>query len=85
MTTEAFVAYRVITLNDRDEFNVDAFTAIHPDDFEARGYKVTGTEKRASLRSELRFQPKLEGFCGPMWGGDHIRYEAIPAYKALSQ
>lgn len=71
--------YRIVTMEGCEEF-----VAYHPTQFEARGYKMTGVERRASLRPELRWQPKLEGFCGPMWDGDAVRYESTAFYNAMT-
>ena len=35
-------------------------------------------------RAELDNQPMLEGYCGPMWDGDALRYETWDIYEALS-
>ena len=35
-------------------------------------------------RPELRTAPKVDGFLGPMWDGDAIRYECQESYNALS-
>ena len=51
---------------------------------EARGRKHTGDENSASRRQELQGQPKFDGFAGPMWDGDAIRYEDWQAYERLS-
>jgi len=51
---------------------------------EARGRKHTGDETSASRRQELQGQPKFDGFAGPMWDGDAIRYEDWQAYERLS-
>jgi hypothetical protein len=42
------------------------------------------------LRAELQLQPKIQGFCGPMWDGFDanglpvIRYEDQTSYNTLS-
>lgn len=36
-------------------------------------------------RAELDNQPTLEGYCGPMWDGDALRYETQEIYDALSR
>lgn len=36
-------------------------------------------------RPELWNQPKIEGYYGPMWDGDKLRYETAAAYEGLSQ
>lgn len=57
-------------------------------------YKVIGTTKDYSKersqgalchRAELDNQFILQGFHGPMWDGDKIRYEDWATYDALSQ
>lgn len=50
----------------------------------ARGARCTGISSRPSLRQELQGQPKFEGFHGPMWGGDHLRYEDFATTSVLS-
>jgi hypothetical protein len=50
----------------------------------ARGVKLTGYNTNPRQRIELQNQPKFEGYCGPMWNGDSIRYESIEAYRRLS-
>lgn len=37
----------------------------------------------ASCRDELQNQPCFEGFIGPMWNGDGLRYETPEAYNAM--
>ena len=47
--------------------------------------QITGTNSNKAHRAELQGQPKLFGFCGPLWDGNGvIRYENIEAYKILS-
>src|SRR4051812_4828471 len=71
--------YRGCTLGGTDEF-----WATSPDQFEARGYVVTGTFARAGGRPGLIGHPVLRGFCGPMWDGDAIRYESQEVYDAMT-
>lgn len=56
-------------------------------------YTVTGrTEDMTELRNkgfivhreELDNQPIYEGFLGPMWDGDRLRYETSSVYRMLS-
>ena len=45
-------------------------------------------ERAAGLcvpRQELDVQPKVDGYCGPMWDGDRLRYETLEVYEALSR
>lgn len=35
-------------------------------------------------RVELDNQPKVDGYLGPMWDGDKLRYETKEVYDALS-
>lgn len=35
-------------------------------------------------REELDLQPKINGYLGPMWDGNRLRYEFTEAYKSLS-
>jgi hypothetical protein len=35
-------------------------------------------------RKELDNQPKVEGYLGPMWDGDKLRYETQEVYDMLS-
>lgn len=66
--------------------------AIHAIEFEGdamielirRGFHVTGLNSNPRQRTELQNQPKIEGYCGPMWDGDGIRYESAAAYRTLS-
>ena len=51
---------------------------------EAKGFKHTGFNSNRSQRAELQGQPKFSGVLGPMWGGDHLRYEDQEAYDRLS-
>lgn len=52
---------------------------------EVCGVAVTGYNTNKAQRAELQGQPKLAGFCGPMWDGDDtIRYEDAAAYATLS-
>ena len=71
---------RVVTMDGVDEFRAD-----WPDQFMARGYVVTGTFHRAGARPELVGHPVLEGFCGPMWDGDAIRYESVAFHAAMTE
>lgn len=36
-------------------------------------------------REELDNLPKFEGFLGPMWDGNRVRYETQEVYNALSR
>lgn len=36
-------------------------------------------------RAELDNQPKVNGYLGPMWDGDGIRYETQEVYDMLSR
>ncbi len=36
---------------------------------------VSGVETNRNLRTELQGQPKLAGYCGPMWGGTAHRVD----------
>lgn len=36
-------------------------------------------------RAELDNQPKVDGYCGPMWDGDCLRYETWEVYDMLSR
>lgn len=47
--------------------------------------RISGINENPAHRAELRGQPKLVGFVGPLWGGDGvIRYEDHRAYLAMS-
>lgn len=35
-------------------------------------------------RKELDKQPKINGYLGPMWNGNSLRYETASVYNALS-
>lgn len=35
-------------------------------------------------REELDNQPTFEGFVGPMWDGDKLRYESYKTYEMMS-
>lgn len=35
-------------------------------------------------RAELDNQPKVDGYLGPMWDGDMLRYESQEVYNVLS-
>lgn len=49
------------------------------------GVAITGYNANKSQRAELQGQPKLAGFCGPMWNGNNtLRYEDIEAYRQFS-
>ena len=52
-------------------------------------YKVTGYSENYTMermhglvvpREELDEQPQFEGFLGPMWDGDKLRYETQSVY-----
>jgi len=36
-------------------------------------------------RAELDNQPTVSGYCGPMWDGNHLRYETWEVYEMLSR
>ena len=36
-------------------------------------------------RKELDRQPKVDGYCGPMWDCDKLRYETWEVYDMLSR
>lgn len=36
-------------------------------------------------RAELDNQPKVDGYVGPMWNGDHLRYESNEMYERMSR
>ena len=40
---------------------------------------------QAWLTRELIGRPVLDGFCGPMWDGDAVRYESQEIYKAMTE
>lgn len=60
----------------------------------AKEYKVTGyTEDLSNIRNsgrgmchraELDNQPEIDGYFGPMWDGDMLRYETYELYRLLS-
>lgn len=51
---------------------------------EVRGFELAGLHRSDWGREELQGQPKFTELCGPMWGGDAIRYEDVEAYRILS-
>ncbi len=51
---------------------------------ELNGIEIVGLNRNKAQRRELYNQPLLDGFCGPMWDGDAIRYEDAEAYRQLS-
>jgi len=48
-------------------------------------YTIIGTHNNPNSRAELQGQPKLEGWYGPAWDHDAIRYETKTAYNYFSQ
>ena len=50
------------------------------------GYTKDWTLERerglVSYRAELDNQPKFEGYLGPMWDGDKLRYETLEVYNS---
>ena len=48
------------------------------------GKEHVGYEFSPPLREELKGQPKFSDCCGPMWNGDHVRYENWDVYERLS-
>ena len=50
-----------------------------------RGYAFLGLTTSKSLRAELQGQPKFRGVAGPMWGGDHQRYECAETTRTVTQ
>ena len=55
---------------------------------ECRGYSKDHTKEREQglcvPRKELDNQPLFEGYLGPMWDGDMLRYETQEVYNMLS-
>lgn len=51
---------------------------------EIRGWVLTGFHKNKLTRRELQGQPQFKDLNGPMWDGDHIRYEDMASYLTLS-
>jgi hypothetical protein len=66
-----------LVVHNVDEENLAAF-------LEVRNIEVLGEHKSKSTRPELQGQPKLKGFCGPMWDDGCIRYEDQKSYNILS-
>jgi hypothetical protein len=65
------------------------FVVTNPTDIyawaEVSGIEITGINRNPRQRAELQEQPKLKGFCGPMWNGNNtIRYEDIRTYQIMS-
>lgn len=54
------------------------------DTMKEMGFPRTGTNFNSRQRAELQNKPKFDGFHGPMWDGDCLRYENYEAYTALS-
>lgn len=52
---------------------------------EVRGGKFTGFNSNPRQRKELQDEPIFEGFVGPMWDGDAIRYEDAVTYEFMSR
>jgi len=79
------VPFRVVQMIERRMVT----TEVQPENFAAwcdvRGIAVTGRNTNPSQRAELQGQPRLAGFCGPMWDGDAIRYEDRATNDELSQ
>lgn len=75
----------VVSKNDLGRFVVREFASL--DALLASGdYVVSGKSLDTPLlRSELRGQPKLSGFAGPMWDGDRLRFESWAACDQLSR
>lgn len=59
-----------------------------PPTYQVVGYTEDMTPYRSKgglcQRKELDNQPIIEGFLGPMWDGDMLRYETQELYNALS-
>lgn len=75
--------YRIVQYIDGD------FIVTQPTDIVAwanvAGVTITGYNANPAQRAELQGQPRLSGFCGPMWDGNGvIRYEDTAAYRTLS-
>lgn len=70
--------------------NVDGeFIVTNPTDIyawaEVAGVQITGINNNPRQREELQGQPKLSGFCGPMYGGPGvIRYEDQRTSQVMS-
>jgi hypothetical protein len=47
-------------------------------------HEMIGRNANPRQRAELQGHPKLRNFCGPMWGGDHVRYECVETYRQMS-
>ncbi|MCB0252141.1 MAG: hypothetical protein KDI55_00245 [Anaerolineae bacterium] len=52
---------------------------------EAREFVHTGWLLRPGVRPEIFWRPCFSTLSGPMWGGDHIRYETTDAYAHHSK
>jgi hypothetical protein len=51
----------------------------------AVGHVVVGRNTpRSCQRVQLHDAPRFDGYLGPMWDGDALRYESSEAYAVLS-
>lgn len=74
---------RFVTLNDKTGWGKAEFDS--EDAAVCAGHVVLGRNTpRPCQRIELHNAPRFQGFTGPMWDGDALRYESAKAYDALS-
>jgi hypothetical protein len=48
------------------------------------GFEVIGFNHNPRQRAELQGWPVFGKLCGPMWNGDHVRYETQEANDRFS-
>ena len=74
-----------VTLTGSIEGNIETMDLSH---LKLKGYvkqRFDPTLNCMIPRKELAGKPIFEGWYGPMWDGDRIRYESPNAYEAFSQ
>lgn len=52
--------------------------------FGVRGFVMNGINDNPRQRKELQGWPYFSGLLGPMWNGDHVRYETEEVHNIFS-
>lgn len=69
--------YRMVSMVDGKAVTIETYTLDKS--------VIAGPNKNPNVRDELKSQPVLQGWCGPMWDGNNvIRYETKAAYNHFS-
>jgi hypothetical protein len=76
--------YTLVTLKN-GKFSTDVFDETNlVTEMKKLGFPFENFNYNKFNRKELQGQPVFKGVFGPLWNGDHIRYETKDTYKILS-